>query len=220
MRWGGCILGVRCVDVFFMVEQLLLFTPFPSLSLCALWLFSPIFLLRGCPTKGLGPSQTRSSSSSGSSSSASWGGAGAASPSELAWVWRGKGAGWEIPESVVGTQPLPSDPSGCPAAHSGLSSCRSLGGGLLGPLEETHLSPLWSVHVCVLGSWFPPFWFVSTWFPPCLQLPVIWQNLWFSSFLGVFVDLFPFVHLIVISVGFGVGTKRGGTINTCAQFST
>ena len=209
-----------CVDVFFMAEQLLLSRFFLLCLLCALWLFSPTFLLRGCPTTGLGPSQTRSSSSSGSSSSASWGKAGAASPSELAWVWHGKGEGWEIPESVVGTQSLPSDPSGSPAAHSGLSSYRSLGGGLLGPLEETLLRPLWSVHVCVWGSWFPLFCFVSTWFPPCLQLPVIWQNLWFSSFLGVSIDLFPFVHLILISVGFGMGTKRGGTINTCAQFST
>lgn len=99
MRWGGCILGMGCVDVFFMAEQLLLSCFFLLCLLCALWLFSSTFLLRGCPTTGLGPSQTRSSSSSGSSSSASWGEAGAASPSDSAWVWHGKGEGWEIPES-------------------------------------------------------------------------------------------------------------------------
>lgn len=50
-----------CVDVFFMAEQLLLSRFFLLCLLCALWLFSPTFLLRGCPTTGLGPSQTRSS---------------------------------------------------------------------------------------------------------------------------------------------------------------
>lgn len=56
--------------------------------------------------------------------------------------------------------------------------------------------------------------------PSSRHFPEIGQNLWFSSVFSTVVDLFPLVQLVVVSVEFGVGGRRGGTIDMCTEFIT